>query len=183
MEHWAEIDGFPAYEVSNQGYVRRTQKARGTRPRILKNSKDRNGYAVVNLHHDGKQSKHYVHRLVAHAFVQGYEPGLQVAHSDGNGMNARFENLRWSTQSSNELDKKRHGRNNHAARGSRILSAEDIAAISEMVKGGKSMRAIGAMYGTTHESIKLALTHGSVQHLNYARHPAYRGPLHRDPRG
>jgi DNA invertase Pin-like site-specific DNA recombinase len=168
MEHWAAIDGFPAYEVSNQGYVRRTQKARGTRPRILKNSKDRNGYAVVNLHHDGKQSKHYVHRLVAHAFVGGYEQGLQVAHYDGDAMNAHFSNLRWATQSSNEVDKKRHGRDNYPPKGSRILSANDIDIARELLGTGQSLRSIASKFGTNHTSLRLALKHGSAKQSTYA---------------
>lgn len=43
----------------------------------------------------GKRIKHLLHRLVAMAFVQGFQEGLTVNHIDGNKLNNSPENLEW----------------------------------------------------------------------------------------
>ena len=141
-ENWCKIQDFPDYSVSNLGRVRRDSGGRGAKPgRILKPSKDANGYACVNLWREGIQAKHYIHRIVALAFL-GDPPGPKrhVAHWDGDGMNAKALNLRWVTQSENEADKSRHGRANHAPKGARTISPDQLARARRRIASGASIR-------------------------------------------
>ena len=164
MENWKQIPAAPAYEVSDAGRVRRPLAGkRGHKPHVLKNSRDRNGYAVVNLTlPEGTQSKMYVHRLVAEAFIDNPMALPQVAHFDGDGMNAEASNLRWVTQSDNEQDKKRHGRYNKAQKGSRTFAPDQVAEIRTLHEGGMSINAIAKQHGVGFGTIKNALVNGAA---------------------
>lgn len=61
------------------------------------------GYKVVSLKIKGirKWKKAYVHRLVAMAYVEGYERSLEVNHKDENKYNNNFSNLEWVTKKYN----------------------------------------------------------------------------------
>jgi DNA-binding NarL/FixJ family response regulator len=164
MDHWKSIVGFPAYEVSINGQIRRVLGGRGSRPNaILKNSKDANGYAVVNLYlpDNGGARKVYVHQIVARAFLHKPEGAHQIAHWDGDGMNAAASNLRWVTQSENEADKVRHGRNNYAPKGSRRFSPKEVQSIRALLAKGMSARAIGKLFGAAHNTVLAAARNGS----------------------
>jgi hypothetical protein len=70
--------------------------------RILKGTTNWAGYKMVNIRHiDGKFYPRMVHRLVAKAFVSGYDEGLQVNHIDENKQNNRYDNLEWVTSKQN----------------------------------------------------------------------------------
>ena len=164
MEVWSKIEGFPAYSVSNLGRVRRDIRGKGGQPaKILKNSRDRNGYAVVNLSRpDKSQSKQYVHALVAKTFLVRPEGATQVAHWDGDGMNAKLCNLRWANQSQNESDKHRHGRANYVPKGSRTFSACQIAEMQARIKSGASISAIAREKGVARLTVRHALAAGPL---------------------
>ena len=90
MEQWKEIEGHPAYMVSNLGRVK------GKNGKILKSGYAR-GYLNVVL-----DNKTYpVHRLVAKAFVAGYAEGLVVNHIDECKHHNFAFNLEWVTQAKN----------------------------------------------------------------------------------
>lgn len=61
----------------------------------------RSGYLVVACMRDKKRVKMFVHRLIARAFVPGYEPHLSVNHINGNKLDNRPENLEWLTLADN----------------------------------------------------------------------------------
>ena len=161
-ENWRKIQGFPDYSVSDRGRVRRNTPGRGARAgRILNSSRDAKGYACVNLSGGGQQRKHYVHRLVALAFL-GAPPSDRhhVAHWDGNGMNASVENLRWATQPENESDKVRHGRRPDQVKGSRSMTHQQLDAARRMIGGGQSKRQASIKLGVTWPVLDRALKNG-----------------------
>jgi hypothetical protein len=106
-EIWKDIEGYEGkYQVSNLGRVKSLQRKVWNRytwhdlpERILKPKKGY-CYAVVTLcNGNGKTKNHYVHRLVAYAFL--YNVKEQVNHIDGNKLNNHLDNLEWVSQSEN----------------------------------------------------------------------------------
>lgn len=55
------------------------------------------GYLRVAVMHAGKRTKEYVHRLVAKAFVPGFDESLSVNHIDGDKTRNVPRNLEWVT--------------------------------------------------------------------------------------
>jgi hypothetical protein len=94
MEKWKNIEGFEAYEVSDMGNVRRDN-------RLLKGRPTKNGYLVVALSINSKYKNHYIHRLVATAFLD--KVGRVVNHIDGVKTNNNSSNLEWTTYSKNTI--------------------------------------------------------------------------------
>ena len=170
-EIWRKVQDFPDYSVSNLGRVRRDTGGRGAKPgRILKPSKDANGYACVNLWRKNAQVKHYIHRLVALAFL-GAAPSEahHIAHWDGDGMNANVKNLRWATQSENEADKARHGRLNYVPKGSRTVKPEQLSYAKRRVSEGASVNRVAKELGFCWDTLNYALGTG-IAPRKYWRH-------------
>lgn len=89
---WRNIKDYGGkYSVSNYGNVRNNKTKR-----ILKNCNASNGYKVVCLSQDSKCKTHYVHRLVADAFIEEKkEIDKQINHIDENKVNNNVNNLEW----------------------------------------------------------------------------------------
>ena len=120
---WRTVPGYPAYEVSVDGVVRRCQGFRCRRAhRVLVPFIRPNGYAQILLYQRGKRRRFGVHQLVALAFL-GPKPSPQheVAHLDGQRLNNHVSNLAWLLHSENERHKDLHGTR---LRGSQIGNAK-----------------------------------------------------------
>lgn len=123
-EEWRWIKGYEGlYEVSNLGNIRSWIKAgRGgtsmrRSPRIRKHLIHKDGY-----HYIGLGDKNYqVHRLVAEAFIPNLENKPQVDHIDTDPSNNRADNLRWATQSENNLNPITRKRRSEVLRGNKKL--------------------------------------------------------------
>ena len=109
MEVWKDVVGYEGlYQVSNLGNVKSLPKHKGcgvgyTQPeRILRNSCNGH-YLFVYLSKDHKQKMHYVHRLVAQAFIPNPENKREVNHINGVKKDNRVENLEWNTSSENTI--------------------------------------------------------------------------------
>ncbi|MBI1209755.1 MAG: hypothetical protein GC191_21050 [Azospirillum sp.] len=111
-DEWRPIPGWPEYEVSPRGRVRRVAPACGAVVGfVLKPMLNRKtGYLSVVLSRRSAQKRIDIHRLVALAFC-GPQPSSAhlVAHNDGSRTNNCADNLRWATQRENILDCRRHG--------------------------------------------------------------------------
>lgn len=134
---WRPIPGWPEYEVSAQGDVRRVQGGRGAQSgRILRPwINAATGYRQVSLWRHNQHHRMTVHRLVALGFHG--EPtiaGAVVAHNDGNRLNNCWNNLRWATQAENVADTLIHGTHNRGTRnGQARLDEISVKAIRRMV--------------------------------------------------
>lgn len=113
------IPGFEGrYEASTEGrifsigrvQIRRNGSRFTVRPKEINGRRHPNGYLMVTLSLDGKQTDHLVHRLVALAFL-GEPPKCrpQVAHYDGNKRNNSLPNLRYVDCQENAEDGRRLG--------------------------------------------------------------------------
>lgn len=103
---WRTAVGFPQYEVSECGDLRRIKT--GTR---LQGHMTSDGYPAYKIKDGSNTPKEKsAHRLVIEAFVGPMpSPGMEVAHNDGSRLNAHWSNLRWGTRKSNSDDRIAHG--------------------------------------------------------------------------
>lgn len=134
MARWKPVVGFEgSYEVSDEGAVRGVRRALKFKSRrgnwheriaesaVLRPNLINSGYHVVHLCRAGKRTPKTVHSLVAEAFFGPRPEGFDVAHWNGNRLDNRVGNLRYTTRRGNHADKRRHGTN---AAGSRIAQAK-----------------------------------------------------------
>lgn len=113
QEIWRKSPLAPDHvEVSNFGRVRtQDRKTFGLREgkpaQQLKKGKvispwlNRSGYYAVAVKIGASRSKYAVHRLVASAFCDNFDPSLTVNHMDGNKLNNQASNLEWVTLARN----------------------------------------------------------------------------------
>lgn len=147
MTEWRDIVGFEgAYQVSSCGAVRsldRTVKVRGgfrpVRGQMLSQKLDRNGYVVVQLYKERRQTSRTVHSLVAEAFLGPRPFGYQVCHGDHDRTNNILTNLRYGTVLENHQEKVAAGR---SARGEGVNTAKLTEAL---VVNMRNERASGAL--------------------------------------
>jgi hypothetical protein len=110
-EIWMPVAGFPDYEASDLGRIRRSVPAgQGHACGMLIPWLGNHQYQTVGLARDGRSVRRLVHRLVCEAFHgTPPTPGHQVAHADGTRWNNRADNLRWATRAENMGDCVAHG--------------------------------------------------------------------------
>ena len=95
-EIWKDIEGYEGlYQISNLGRVKSLGNNKTRKEKILKSSKNTNGYLLVNLHKEGKQKHYYIHRLVVIAFIPNPDNLSQVNHINEDKTDNRVENLEW----------------------------------------------------------------------------------------
>lgn len=105
-EIWEPIEGYEGlYEVSNLGRVRSLEFRNGSgthkRVRYLNSTDNGHGYKIIGLKVNGKRKNHYVHRLVAMAFIPNPDNLPVIDHIDHDRANNSATNLRWMTQGDN----------------------------------------------------------------------------------
>jgi hypothetical protein len=115
MEEYKIISGFENYSVSNFGNVMNNQKGR-----ILKPSKDKDGYLQIKLAKDSKPHMKIVHRLVAQAFIPNPNNKPCVDHIGNDKQNNNVNNLRWATIQENTFNKSKQKNNTSGLTGVRF---------------------------------------------------------------
>lgn len=102
LEEWKPVVGFEAtHIVSISGRVVRIRTRYGnSQYKPLTLYKASTGYNSVELA-NGKNHRHYVHALVAAAFIGPRPEGHQINHKDGNKRNNRLSNLEYTTPHQN----------------------------------------------------------------------------------
>lgn len=146
---WRAIDGWPEYEVSDQGQIRRTRIVAGARGIYLKGwTNPITGYRQVGLTRNGKTTCYLISRLVATAFLGPPPPSTEAAHWDRDPQNNHLSNLRWATPSENQHDKYRHGTDRQGIKSpSAKLTEEQVKEIRRRAAAGEPYHAIAAAYG------------------------------------
>lgn len=101
-EIWVPITGYEGlYEVSNFGNVRSLNYDKTGKIKNMKTFENSNGYMVLTLSKNGKYKQHFVHRLVAEAFIPNLFNGIEINHIDENPKNNCVDNLEWCSKSYN----------------------------------------------------------------------------------
>ena len=110
-EIWKDIPNYEGYyQISNLGNIkslkRKVKQFNGYQiiekeidERMLKTSKQNNGYILVRLSKNGKAKTYSVHRLVIRTFIG--ESCLQVDHKNGKKSNNELNNLEYVTSFEN----------------------------------------------------------------------------------
>ena len=98
-EKWKAIKGYKGrYIVSNYGNVCYLS---GSTWYVKAQSSASSKYNKVVLFKDGKRHSHWVHRLVAEAFIRNKENKPQIDHINSIRTDNRACNLRWATAKEN----------------------------------------------------------------------------------
>lgn len=106
---WKSIKGFDGYFINKNGQVKSTKSCRGTQERILKPSKNQQGYITYNLMRGGKSFRKPLHRLLMETFKPNKDNLPCINHIDGNILNNSLNNLEWCTYSHNNKEAYRLG--------------------------------------------------------------------------
>lgn len=107
-EEWREIKYHPSYYVSDYGRIKRYIKRYKCYSLINPSPNIKNGRLYVKLGDKNLQ----VSRLVGFAFVKGYSDiNNTIDHIDGDVTNNRADNLQWVSQSENNKNAYKKGRN------------------------------------------------------------------------
>jgi hypothetical protein len=102
-EEWRPIPGYPFYEASDLGRIRRSAPGQGTYVnRILKLRPDIDGYLRCDLYHKGERSNEAVAKLVMLAFI-GERPHrwYHIDHINAVRDDDRLVNLEYVTPAEN----------------------------------------------------------------------------------
>ncbi|MFN3375318.1 MAG: HNH endonuclease signature motif containing protein [Burkholderiaceae bacterium] len=165
---WRTVPGYPAYEVSVDGLVRRCQGFRCRRAhRVLVPFVRPNGYAQILLYQGGQRRRFVVHQLVALAFL-GPKPSPQheVAHLDGQRLNNHVSNLAWLLHSENERHKDLHGTR---LRGSQIgnakLTEAQVVLIRQALAVGIRQCVLAQAYGVSDSTVSLIARAKTWRHV------------------
>lgn len=103
-EIWKDIDGYEnIYQISNYANVRRFYK--NGKIKILKPSKNKDGYLCVSLSKDNIKKSYRINCLVAKAFVPNPNNLPEVDHIDTDKDNNIWTNLKWVTRIENMNNK------------------------------------------------------------------------------
>jgi len=108
MEIFKKIDGYEHYFVGDNGTIYSSRSKKNRKTMILK--MNHTSYERVVLFRDGKSKKHFVHQLVAKAFLSNPENKCCVNHKDFNGLNNKLPNIEWSTRKENAEHSAKEGR-------------------------------------------------------------------------
>lgn len=149
---WRPIPGYPGYEASTLGEIRGPKG-------LMRGSPDHGGYLRVSFYSGAKKVS--VHSLVLEAFVGPYPRGFHREHIDGNKLNNRLSNLRYSSRARNEASKVAHGTSNRGERcaTSRLTErqAREILRVYDPARRGHRAE-LSRQYGVSYLVIHLLVT-------------------------
>lgn len=160
-EEWRAVVGFPDYEVSSLGRVRRATPGHATWPgRILKPI-PRKGYLTV--HPIASRGVPFIPLAIHVAVCEAFHgpkptPEHQVAHWDGAGHNNRRGNVRWATSKQNMVDRERHGRTRRGDRHANAkLTAAKVMEARRRHSAGESCYALAKEFGVHRKTLRHAI--------------------------
>lgn len=138
IEIWKSLDflGYLNYEVSNMGQVKSLNYRHTGKERLLKPSKDKDGYLQLSLYQNTQKKTFRVHKLIALAFIPNDNPieKTEINHLDENKENNHVSNLCWCSCIDNNNYGTRNERMSKTKKG-KPKSEEHKQKISQARKG------------------------------------------------
>lgn len=152
--------GFPGYEVSDLGRVRRTTVVRGKVGGIIQPNDNGHGYLTVKLYREGqKPARRTVHSLVAAAFIGPRPDGHEVNHLDGEPGHNAATNLEYTTPSGNKQHALAAGRGIAGERnGQARLTVAAVREIRRLATQGIPQRQIASRFGISQPHVSDVVT-------------------------
>lgn len=150
------VPGYPDYEVSSLGSVRRPvggfrKTAIGLKSRM------RNQYLSVSIKHDGEglYRNHSLHRILAASFIPNPENLPCVNHKDGNKLNNNLSNLEWVTYKQNSDHAIQNGLINNHGEGNRqhVLKSDKVIELVGHGRAGASYASLARKHGVSESTI------------------------------
>ena len=147
-EEWRQVIGWPEYEVSNLGRIKRICHAMGaTVGSIVNPWKNKSGYLLVGLSRKSSVKTRLVHRLIAEAWI-GPIAGMDVCHNNGIRHDNQLKNLRIDTRKGNMQDIYKHDTHIRGERcGTNKYSEALMRQIKKEIKAGGVVRQIALKHG------------------------------------
>lgn len=139
-----QIKDFEDYSITQSGEVVNTRTGK---VRALDFNKSV-CYFQVDLYKNNKRTKHYIHRLVAQAYIPNPLGLPEVNHKDSDRTNNQVSNLEWVTSSGNSIHAVKAGQRDHVAR----MSKEDIKNAYDLVMQGNSYKRISELLNNSWQS-------------------------------
>jgi hypothetical protein len=164
---WVPVPGWPFYEVSDTGLIRRVAREHGTWPgRILKPPTCTVGYKVVRLHNGDRALTRYVHSIVAEAFIGPRPMGFEINHKDADKLNNNRRNLEYVTRKQNaghaqKLGRYRRGEDQHSAK----MTELDVRAMRALRTCGWSQRKLAKTFGLSQHTVVCAISRKTWKHV------------------
>jgi hypothetical protein len=157
-----QIENFPAYRISDSGYIETCWMWGAYYPGMKAIPKWKklplkhgdNGYIPLNLRDvGGKGRRTHLHRLLAEEFISP-PPNKKsvVRHLDGNPFNNNLSNLAWGSYLDNENDKKNHGTYFTRITNGKLTQSQ-IREAFRLSAEGRSQVEISQMFGVSRPTI------------------------------
>ena len=134
----------------------------------LKVQKNTSGYLYVNLCHNSKSYKKYIHRLKAIAFIENKNNCKEVNHIDGNKLNNDLNNLEWVTSKENKIHAFENNINKYKGETHKKSKLKEIDVInirSEYLKNKTSHSKLAVLYGVNQSVITRVINKFSWKHI------------------
>lgn len=124
-EIYKDVKGYEGlYQVSNFGQILSLNYNKTGKPKLMKPSKNKDGYLRIFLCKDGKRKMFFIHRLVAEHFIPNPDNLPEINHKDENKENNSVENLEYCNHEYNC---------NHGTRNERISKTQTNGKCSKPV--------------------------------------------------
>ena len=145
---WKYIEGYEGrYKINTEGVIVREEysyidnfgkgRKRHLPSKVIAHTLCKNGYYMVDLRLNGKTKRHYVHRLLAKAFIPNPNNLPFINHKDENKQNNSLDNLEWCTCSYNNTynDNRKRMAETRKNNGTYACTEEQRLKISKALKG------------------------------------------------
>lgn len=151
-EEWRTVDGFPGYDISNLGRLRRaTDSLKHPAGTVFTGNLQKNGYLATTLSTGtvASRKRTYLHHLVAEAFLGPRPSGWSVNHIDGCKTNNRADNLEYLTLGDNTRHAFRTGLCPRGEHSHNAVLSDDIVTQMRKLAPHQPYRAIAKQFGVT----------------------------------